>query len=371
MPYMVFYIVISFFAVSFFHAVLALFLFKFYQHTGKKYITKGDRVKFHVSFANESFIPFPYIKAIFSGESIIFSKQIQSKYFSLSPHSKKTYTFDLECNYRGEYDIGLNSIEVMDLLGLFNLKFRVDSVKNVVVYPKIIRLNKFYLSSNILSESNSSLDNRQQDMSTISNIREYAYGDTFKRIHWKLTAKTGQLMVKDFQNTTETSAVIFVDMESGKYHKELNTILEDKLVESIISVLHYCLTRWIPVQLIYYSNKIVNTNASNPHSFKELYNTFSKIEFNQSVNLPDLMDVALTQAYKYDNLLVFTSNLNYDLVEKIYKYTVSGYDSSLIHINPGLTDEKEIMDIYDYLADMKVNIYRINFEDDIVPVLEG
>src|SRR5690606_38961497 len=134
------------------------------------------------------------------------------KSFSVMPFSSKTYTFEVECKYRGYYSIGVERVEITDLLGLINIKYTVREPIYITVYPKIVELERFHIKTNYISESHALLDTKFEDMATISNIRKYAYGDRIKKIHWKLTAKKNELMVKEFQNTTETSLMIVLDL---------------------------------------------------------------------------------------------------------------------------------------------------------------
>jgi uncharacterized protein (DUF58 family) len=47
----------------------------------------------------------------------------------------------------------------------------------------------------------------------VSGIRNYVPGDSFNRIHWASTARTGQLMVKEFELDPVADVWIFLDME--------------------------------------------------------------------------------------------------------------------------------------------------------------
>lgn len=48
-------------------------------------------------------------------------------------------------------------------------------------------------------------------------IREYAVGDAQRHIHWKSTAKTGKLMVRQFEETRRSRLAIVLDLAIGEY----------------------------------------------------------------------------------------------------------------------------------------------------------
>ncbi|MGI6669311.1 MAG: hypothetical protein ACOX4M_08000 [Acetivibrionales bacterium] len=92
--------------------------FKYGQELDKKFVTKGDKVNFIFSINNEDFFIYPYMAVSFYGAKTIFENQFQVRKFSLHPFSSRNYAFELQCNYRGSYEIGINSIEIEDFFGL-------------------------------------------------------------------------------------------------------------------------------------------------------------------------------------------------------------------------------------------------------------
>ena len=195
-PYTFFYVIVLLPVISLLYTFLVYLRFKYGQDTDRKFVTKGDKVNFIFSIHNEDFFFYPYVKVTFYGAETVFAKQFQIKNFSLAPFHGKTFSFELQCNYRGNYEIGINSVEIEDFLGLFTFRYNVFEPKYVTVYPCIVYLDRFFLKTDFQSESHSILNSRNEDMATISDIRNYAFGDSLKRIHWKLTAKSGDLMVK-------------------------------------------------------------------------------------------------------------------------------------------------------------------------------
>jgi hypothetical protein len=372
-PYVMFYTVILLPIFSFFYTVLVYFRFKYAQEIDKRFVTKGDKVNFLFSINNEDFFLYPFVRIVFYGAKTIFANQFQMKSFTLLPFQGKNYSLELQCNYRGNYEIGLSTVEIDDFLGLFTFHYNVLEPKYVTVYPRIVSLDRFFLKTDFMSESHSVLNIKNEDMATVTDVRKYAYGDSLKRIHWKLTAKSNNLMVKKYQSTSETSAIMLLDLHKNPYPNGEGIIIEDKVIESIVSVLHYCLYNWIPINLIYYSGGFVNIPAKNHLMFNDIYEILAKIKFNENIPFKDLLELYVNSTITKTNILLFTSNLDYELYNQIYKTSTSGYDVSLIYTSPeqltGINDP-EAGSILSFLPEIGVNVYRINIEDDIKCVLE-
>jgi len=373
MPYMLLYTVLMLPLVSLVYTLVIYVRFKYGQELDKKFVTKGDKVNFIFSINNEDFFIYPYMRVAFYGAKTIFENQFQEKSFSLNPFSGRNYSFELQCNYRGNYEIGINSVELEDFFGLFKFRYNVFEPKYVTVYPRIVYLDKFTLKTDYMSESHSILNSRDEDMSTVSDVRKYQYGDSLKRIHWKLTAKTTDIMVKKFESTSQTNSIMLLDLQRNPFSSGENIVLEDKLIESIVAVLYYCLSKWIPVNLVYYSEKLMNIEAKNHLMFNEIFELLAKIRFNESVPVKDLLEIFTTNVIKRTNILIFTSNLDYELYNQIYKASNAGYDISLIYTSPEkFTGVKnpEVENILRSLPEIGVNSYRINMDDDIKEILE-
>lgn len=370
---MLFYVMLILPVISLLYTIIIFLRFKYNQDTDKKFIIKGDKLNFIFSVKNEDILLYPYIRVTFYGAKTIFTNQFQIKSFSLLPFKGKSFSVELQCNYRGSYEIGIKSVEIEDFLGIFSFEYRVSEPKYITVYPKIIYLDRFYLKTDFLSESHSVLNNKIEDMTTISDVRKYYPGDSLKRIHWKLTAKSRSMMVKKFQSTSETSVVMMLDLKKNPYSSIQNIILEDKVIESIISVIHYCLYNWIPINLIYFSGEFKSIQAKNYLVFNEIYELLAKVSFCESIPVKDLLEVYTNDAPAKTNILIFTSNLDYELYNQIYKTSVSGYDVSLIYTSPEkLLDTKyeDADNILEFLPEIGVNTYKIGIDDDIKILLE-
>lgn len=372
-PYMLLYTAILLPLVSLIYTLIIYVRFKFGQELDKKFVIKGDKVHFIFSVNNEDFFIYPYVRVTFHGAQTVFENQVQICDFSLRPYSGINHSFELQCNYRGSYEIGIHSVEIEDFFGLFRFKYNINEPKYITVYPRIIYLENFLLKTDFMSESHSIVNNITEDMTTTSDVRKYAYGDSLKRIHWKLTAKTQSFMVKKFQSTSECNTLIMLDLYKNSYSSSENIILEDKVIESIVAVLYYCLYNWIPVNIVYFNGKLTSIEAKNHLIFNELFELMANIKFTGTVPLKDLLEMYVNNTLSKTNIVLFTSNLDYDLYNQIYKASNSDFDVSLVYTSPEKITGVKITDvenILSFLPEIGVNSYKIGIDDNIKEVLE-
>ncbi|NSW90458.1 MAG: DUF58 domain-containing protein [Firmicutes bacterium] len=372
-PYMLFFTTVTLPALSLIYTIIIYLRFKYFQEIDKKFIIKGDNINYNFIISNEDFLFYPYLKITFFGTETIFAEQFKTRALSLLPFTEKTFTFNLPCKYSGNYEIGVDRIEIEDFLGIFRLTYKVPFPLSINVYPRIVMIDRFNLKTDFVSESYSVLDSKYEDIGALQDIRKYVYGDNLKKVHWKLTAKLNELMIRKFQSATEASAIIVLDLKKSNYTFEQNTIIEDKLIESAISIIYYCLYSWMPVNLVYYTKEIVATKANNPFDFQNIYKRLAEIRFTHGFNVSDILDVYIKNSTVKTNLLVFTSNLNYDLYNSIYYASFSGFNAIVVYISPdeftgSINEEAE--NIISNIPKIGAHIYKISINDEIKPVLE-
>ncbi len=119
------------------------------------------------------------------------------------------------CYQRGRFTLGPISLYSSDPFGLFLLKKELPRsfTSHVVVYPMAVDLPAF--QPLVGEQTGGEVTHRRTHYVTtnVSGIRNYVSGDSFNRIHWPSTARTGQLMVKEFELDPVADVWIFLDME--------------------------------------------------------------------------------------------------------------------------------------------------------------
>jgi uncharacterized protein (DUF58 family) len=106
-----------------------------------------------------------------------------------------------------------------DPLGLMRREVAWTGVTELFVHPRIVGLDP--LGSGLLRdlEGQSSNAVSQSDLAFHA-LRDYAAGDDRRYIHWRSSARTGQLMVRQFVDTRRIHATMVVDGDPSAYASE-------------------------------------------------------------------------------------------------------------------------------------------------------
>ena len=83
----------------------------------------------------------------------------------------------------------------------------------LVVYPRVERLPMWRLPAANIEGSHSAPERTLQTTPLATTVRPYAPGDSFNRIHWKSTARHGEIQVKEFDLEQTSDVWIFLDLD--------------------------------------------------------------------------------------------------------------------------------------------------------------
>lgn len=140
---------------------------------------------------------------------------------SLMPGRSVTLKYSLGCPKRGYHRVGPLLMESGDLFGL-QKRFRTGTEQEYVsVLPTIAYIDTFNIAAK-RPQGPVRLSNRiYQDPTRIHNIREYVPGDPLNTIHWKATARTGQLHVKTHEPSSVLGGTLVLDLHEDSFKPEL------------------------------------------------------------------------------------------------------------------------------------------------------
>jgi uncharacterized protein (DUF58 family) len=133
----------------------------------------------------------------------------------LNPRAVYRWYADAVCHTRGEYTLGPVTLVSGDPFGMFLLNRRIAKTSRLIVHPLILPLYDVALPAGSLIGGESSRRRTPFVTSDAAGIREYLPGDSFNRIHWRSTAKRGELMVREYEAEPRLDVWIFVDFAAS------------------------------------------------------------------------------------------------------------------------------------------------------------
>ena len=134
---------------------------------------------------------------------------------SLGSKENKTVIFDYSSAYAGKITVSAEDISLLDFLGIAGFGIPSVNIKSgvITVEPDICdcALVVTEVASPLSDSEVYSVKKSGNDPGEIFAIREYVPGDPIKNIHWKISQKVGNLMVKELGLPTGNDTLILFD----------------------------------------------------------------------------------------------------------------------------------------------------------------
>lgn len=126
------------------------------------------------------------------------------------------HAVDLPPQRRGIVRIGPATTIRSDPLGLLRREHAFDEVQELFVHPRTVTVPS--TSAGLIRDLDGSATRRLVDADmSFHAIREYAPGDARRQIHWKSTAKTGRLMVRQYEESRRSRMAVVLGLSSAEY----------------------------------------------------------------------------------------------------------------------------------------------------------
>jgi uncharacterized protein (DUF58 family) len=153
--------------------------------------------------------------------------------FSLRWYEKARRSYTLLLRQRGIYSIGPARLDSGDLFGIFEKREEINQKEYLTVFPTIIPFNKLEFPAEDPFGDRKSQRRIFEDPNRPMGVREYHPEDSFRRVHWPATARTGQLQVKVYQPTT--GQVMMVCLNVSTFTRQWEGVYPE-LLEYLIQV---------------------------------------------------------------------------------------------------------------------------------------
>src|SRR6266702_5067775 len=134
--------------------------------------------------------------------------------FSLWSFQRVTRRYRLRCTARGVYTFGPATVRSGDPFGWLTREERVQARETLLVYPLVAPIESFGLPPRFLFGERATPRRLLEDPLRIAGVREYALGDDPRRIHWKATARAGELRSKIYEPSSQYRLLILLDINT-------------------------------------------------------------------------------------------------------------------------------------------------------------
>ncbi len=172
----------------------------------------GDDLRVTYSISNAAGLPKPWLEVYNPTDLPV---PLPGRALGLRSWANRSWVAIVPLTRRGTYRIEPMVVRTGDPFGFFEAAATVGRPSVVTVFPRIVALPRWRLPNANLEGSHSTPERTLQTTPLATTVRPYAPGDSFNRIHWRSTARLGEIQVKEFDLEQTADVWLFVDLDAA------------------------------------------------------------------------------------------------------------------------------------------------------------
>ena len=129
----------------------------------------------------------------------------------VEPGGRREVSYPVRADIRGRYLVGPLSVRLTDPFGLCELTRSFAGTDELVVTPTVSPLPAVRLGGDWAGGGDASSRSVAVSGSDEAATREYRHGDDLRKIHWRSTARVGELMVRREEQPLQSRATLLLD----------------------------------------------------------------------------------------------------------------------------------------------------------------
>ncbi|MBP8952511.1 MAG: DUF58 domain-containing protein [Armatimonadetes bacterium] len=178
----------------------------------------GEEAVVTVGIRNQkpNFVPWVIMEDILS-DGVTILEGANSRAMVMRPMGATTLRYRIRCDRRGYHRIGPVLFESGDFFGLTRRFVCGPDTLFITIYPKVLPIDKYSVPTHRPLGETTVRMRIFEDPTRIAGVREYQQGDPLRRVHWKASARTGQLHSKIYEPSSVQGANIILDFNTRSW----------------------------------------------------------------------------------------------------------------------------------------------------------
>jgi uncharacterized protein (DUF58 family) len=214
--YNIVYLSVLLLVTSFIWTWISINTVRIARRTRSRRSSVGKIAEESLSLTNTGFLPKVWLEVYDHSE--LPSHHVSQVMNALAPKRSRHWAVRTICRRRGLFVLGPMTISCGDPLGMFRLKRELTATSSIVVYPAVLPVPSFVPPLGQLPGGDAVRQRTHYITTNVSGVRDYEPGDSFSRIHWRSTARTGRLIAKEFELDPTADIWLFPDMYEKAQH---------------------------------------------------------------------------------------------------------------------------------------------------------
>ncbi len=286
---------------------------------------------------------------------------------SLGPKQRRTWRTVSRCGRRGQYRIGPLQVTSGDLFGMFRKTKTFGPAQHLLVYPRAVELPNFSVPPALLPGEGRFRRPSHLITPNASGVRDYQPGDSFNRIHWRTTARTGNLAVKLFELDPASDIWLALDLHGEVQRGEGDDGTEEHGVRIAASIARYFLLANRSVGFLAYGAKLHLEEAQRGVSqYTRILEHLALVRASGDVPLADLLNHESPRFGRHTTLVAITPSTDESWVVSMQMLAGRGVKLASVLLEPSTYGgEASALLVFGALTAADISTYMVKRSDDL------
>ncbi len=177
-------------------------------------VVRGERAEVRVVLSN----PQPFgTGPLRVTETVPRGRPLRFSVAGVRGRQHRTVAYPLPALPRGRYAVGPTTVVASDPFGLITAESRSTDTAELIVRPETVPLPALPLPMAWRDGAATMSHSVGAGGSDDASVREYRHGDDLRKIHWRSTARSGGLMVRQEERPWHGESLVLLDTRVGAY----------------------------------------------------------------------------------------------------------------------------------------------------------
>ena len=323
-------------------------------------VVRGERILCTLRLINETFLPIPMVRIQMHEGKITFPEEERFLVCALKPGEERAFSFAPVAGHLGKAGIGADHIWIPDWFYLGAAHY--ERVETMYILPRLQHLERMQILPPEKTErrrvERSYLGEKVPD----GQWRLYQTGDDLRRVHWKLSARQQELVMKNLVPEPKNELILIPDSRADLPEGQHGWLSEDNIIEGTLAIADYFLRFGIALLVVPDLKRQVSLVERS--GYQKLYKLMARGYFN-GTQRPDEILALLEAQNASGRFIILTWQIDEKLIHHLSAAIAHGADITLIYIGNS-ADAAALA-----AAEKKLSFYQVTSRTEIAKVLEG
>lgn len=280
-------------------------------------VNRGDVVSMEISVSHKSLLPIAPVALRMRATS---NTPAGTIHLTQLGKRRQRVVHKFAADHVGAMFPGVESYIVSDVFGFFKHEHNPDlSGQELLVLPVPFDVEPLTFAAGDMGTE--AMKRAMEDPSSPSDFRSYQQGDPLKRIHWKMSARKREIIVKQFEEPTLPDALVLLDTSkpylSPGVAAERAPFLQDALLETAASVVACQIRQDNPVRMPLVGDRPME--YSSRMGLPLLLDELARCTFNETEQFQRVIMMQMAELRKTGAVVIITTRLTSALADLIVR----------------------------------------------------